>query len=410
MNSLAFENTKYDFIKVENYLQKIDTILEKQICINDTLFGGNLGRLLYFMYRYRTSDNIKFGEIASDILEQVFLNLNTGKSGISFNTALSNGLSGFTTIIGLLQEDHFLELELGETIEQFEEIIYQNGLSQIKQGNLDYLHGTIGGLLYLTSRVEQNVKVKEYIFQIVENLERNIIDDEKGIRFKNLLINKLNNTPDEINLGFAHGLSGIIIVLLRIYEVGITTQRIEKIIRGAIKYLINTYREVDFLTGQYSHFPTVANEEYPLEAKENQKAYRDFLGWCYGDLNQVIMLYQAGNMFNEPSWILLAETVGDTTLKRTLNKGTKIKDMFLCHGSSGLSLMYQSLIHISGNEKYQQGVDYWQQVTLQYLEDYHWDNTENKGSLLGGLEGVGLSLMTLNSGVDLLWKRVFLLP
>ena len=220
----------------------------------------------------------------------------------------------------------------------------------------------------------------------------------------------MNNTPDEINLGFAHGLSGIIIVLLRIYEVGIATQRIEEIIRGAIKYLINTYREVDFLTGQYSHFPTVVNEEYPLEAKENQKAYRDFLGWCYGDLNQVIMLYQAGNMFNEPSWILLAETVGDTTLKRTLNKGTKIKDMFLCHGSSGLSLMYQSLINISGNEKYRQGVDYWQQVTLQYLEDYHWDNTENNGSLLGGLEGVGLSLMTLNSGVDLLWKRVFLLP
>ncbi|MES2518846.1 MAG: lanthionine synthetase LanC family protein [Bacteroidota bacterium] len=395
-------------MEIENYLQKIDSVLEDHVYANDTLFMGNLGRLLYFMYRYRTSDNAKFGALASEILDQIFLNLNSGNSGIVFTSALSNGLSGLTTITGLLQEDDFLALDIDETIQQFEEIIFKRTIQQINEGNFDYLHGSIGSLQYFTTRVKQDTKVEKYIAEIIEKLEQQAIFDDKGLRFNNLIINNLNDTPDEINLGFAHGLSGIISVLLKVYETGICQNKVEKIIREALKYTISSYQEVDFLAGKFAHFPSVINEKFALTDKENQQAYRSFLGWCYGDLNQVILLYKAGKLLNEPRWIALADKVGKTTMLRTIHYGTQIKDAFLCHGASGLALMYQYILTISKDENYQKGIDYWLEQTLNYLKKYDWTH-EPQGSLLGGIEGLGLALMTLQTDKKVLWTRIFLL-
>lgn len=408
MNSLACEDRTIDTIEIEYYLQKIDSLLVDHIYENDTLFGGNLGRLLYFMYRYRTSNNAQFGELASEILEKVFENLNAGKSGISFTSSLSNGLSGLTTITNLLQEDDFLELELEDTIQQFDEIIFKKAIQQINEGNLDYLHGSIGSLQYFTTRVKENANVEKYITEVIEMLEQQAIIDEKGLRFNNLIINKLNDTPEEINLGFAHGLSGIIAVLLKVYELDISRNKVEKIIREALKYIIGSYQKVDFLSGKYAHFPSAIDEKFALTDKGNQGSYRSFLGWCYGDLNQVIILYKAGRILKEPSWVDLAEKVGKTTMLRNIEHGTQIKDVFLCHGSAGLALMYKHLLVISQDEIYQQGIDYWYAQSINYLQKYEW-NDEPKGSLLGGLEGVGLALMTLNSAKNLLWTRLFLL-
>ena len=408
MNSLVCEDIEIDPIKIENYLQKIDEILEPKIYLNDTLLSGNLGKVLYFMYRYRTSDNTYFADLASKILGQVLENIREKKGKISFTSSLSSGLTGLCFINMLLEDDDFMDLEMDKTFAQFDKIIFEKACQQIKEGNLDYLHGSMGSFSYFTNRIEKNIEVKGYISVMIDLMTEKAIENERGIRFNNLIINQLNNTPDEINLGFAHGLSGILSVLLKVYESGINQEKVENIIRKGIRYILNSYQEVDFEKGFYSHFPSVIDEKLGLKDKQNQQSYRSFLGWCYGDLNQVILLYQAGKLFNELLWIHLAEKVGMNTMNRTLEKGTQIKDGFICHGAVGLALMYQHIINTSENRIYQEKVDYWQNQTLNYAEQLDF-NLESNGSLLGGLEGLGLGLMTLQTDKNLLWTRLFLL-
>jgi lantibiotic biosynthesis protein len=402
MNSLVYDETEITYeSEIDDYLQKIDNILEKREYQNDTLFSGNLGRVLYFMYRYRTSDNLYFADLASNILGQVLENIRDKKGRISFTSSLSSGLTGLCFINMLLGEDDFMDLEMDKTFIQFDEIIFKKACQQIREGNLDYLHGALGSLYYFSFRVQKNENIAAYIFEMIDLIMEGTVIEPDGMYFKNTYINKMNDTPDSLNFGFAHGLSGVVMVLLKVYQTGIANDKVQKIINGFIEFTLSKYQETDFETKQFSHFPMTIEPE-------NQGNYGSFLGWCYGDLNQSIMFYQAGKILDRKDLTRIAENISETTLKRIQKKGAFMNNQFLCHGTSGLAQMYHSLEEISGNTLYQEGSQYWRNQTMNYLEKFDWE-LENSGGLLGGLEGLGLVLMSSQTNTKTLWDKLFLL-
>jgi lantibiotic biosynthesis protein len=402
MNSLVYDETEIIYeSEIDDYLQKIDKILEKRDYENDTLFSGNLGRALYFMYRYRTSDNVYFADLASNILGQVLENIREKKGKISFTSSLSSGLTGLCFINTLLEDDDFMDLEMDKTFIQFDEIIFKKACQQIKEGNLDYLHGALGSLYYFSFRVQKNENITDYIAQMIDLIVEGSVSQSDGIYFKNTYINKMNDTPDCLNLGFAHGLSGMVMVLLKVYQTGIAKYKVLNLINGFIEFTLSKYQKTDFESKQFSHFPITIEPE-------NKGNYGSFLGWCYGDLNQAILFYQAGKILDRNDLTRIAENISQTSLKRIQKKGAYLDNPFFCHGTSGLTQMYHSLEQISGDTIYQEGSQYWLSQTMDYLEKFDWE-LDNFGGLLGGLEGLGLVLMSSQIHTKTLWNRLFLL-
>ena len=402
MNSLVCDETEIVYeSEIDDYLQKIDKILEKKEYENDTLFSGNLGRVLYFMYRYRTSDNSYFADLASSILGQVLENIRDKKSKIGFTSSLSSGLTGLCFINTLLEEDDFMDLGMNKTFIQFDEIVFKKACQQIKEGNLDYLHGALGSLYYFSFRVQKNENVALYIAQMIDLIMEETEIEPDRMYFKNTHINKMNDTPNSLNFGFAHGLSGMVMVLLKIYQTGIANNKVQKLIDGFIEFTSGKYQEVDFGNKQFSYFPMTIEPE----SKGN---YGSFLGWCYGDLNQAIMFYQAGKILDRNDLTRIAENISQTTLKRIQKKGAYLDNPFFCHGTSGLVQMYRALEQISSNTLDQEGFQYWLSQTIDYIEKIDCE-LENNDGLLGGLEGLGLVLMSSQTHTKSLWSRLFLL-
>lgn len=402
MNSLVCDETEIMYeSEIADYLQKIDKILARKQYPDDTLFAGNLGRALYFMYRYRTSDNSYFADLASQILGQVLENIREKKGKISFTSSLSSGLTGLCFINSLLEDDDFMDLEMNKTFIQFDEIIFKKACQQINEGNLDYVNGALGSLYYFSFRVKKNENTPEYISQMIDLIIKGTVSEPNGIYFENKYINHLNETPDNLNFGFAHGLSGMMMVLLKVYQTGIAQDKVHKLINGFIEFSLSKYQKTDFETKQFSHFPITVEPQ-------NKGNYGSFLGWCYGDLNQAIMFYQAGKIFDRNDLTRIAENISQTTLKRIQKKGAFIDNLFLCHGTSGLTQMYHALEQISGDTIYQKGSHYWLSQTMDYVEKFDWE-LDNFGGLLGGLEGLGLVLMSSQTPTKALWNRLFLL-
>ncbi len=402
MNSLVCDETEIIYeSEIDDYLQKIDTILEQRHYENDSLFSGNLGRALYFMYRYRISDNTYFADLASQILGQVLGNIREKKGKISFTSSLSSGLTGLCFINTLLEDDDFMDLEMNKTFIQFDEIIFKKACQQIKEGNLDYLHGALGSLYYFSFRVQKNENIEAYLAQMIDLIIEGTVSGSDGRYFKNIHINKMNDTPDSLNFGFAHGLSGMVMVLLKIYQTGIEKNKVQKLMNGFIDFTLSNYQETDFERKQFSHFPMTIESE-------NQGNDGSFLGWCYGDLNQAIMFYQAGKILDRNDLIKIADNISQTTLKRIQKKGAYLDNPFFCHGTSGLAQMYDSLKQISCDTLYQEGSQYWLNQTMDYLEKFDWE-LDNFEGLLGGLEGLGLTLMSSHTNNKTLWDRLFLL-
>lgn len=402
MNSLVCDETEIVYeSEIDDYLQKIDKIIEKKEYENDTLFSGNLGRVLYFMYRYRTSDNLYFADLASKILGQVLENIREKKSRISFTSSISSGLTGLCFINTLLEDDDFMDLGMNKTFIQFDEIIFKKACQQIKEGNLDYLHGALGSLYYFSFRVQKNENIAFYMAQMIDLIVEGTVAEPDGMYFKNTYINQLNDTPDSLNFGLAHGLSGMMMVLLRVYQTGIENDKVQKLMNGFIDFTLSKFQKTDFECKQFSHFPMT------IELK-NKGNYGSFLGWCYGDLNQAIVFYQAGRIFKKNGLTRIAENISQTTLKRIQKKGAYMDNPFFCHGTSGLVQMYRALEQISGDTLYQESSQYWLSQTMVYLERYDWELENNRG-LLGGLEGLGLVLMSSQTHTKTLWNRLFLL-
>lgn len=402
MNSLVCDKIEIAYeSEIDDYLQKIDKILEKRAYENDTLFSGNLGRVLYFMYRYRTSDNVYFADLASQILGQVLENIREKKSKISFTSSLSSGLTGLCFINMLLEDDDFMDLGMDKTFTQFDEIIFNKACQQIREGNLDYLHGALGSLYYFSFRVQKNENITFYISQMIDLIIEGTVSESDGMYFKNTHINKMNDTPDSLNFGFAHGLSGMVMVMLKVYQTGIAKEKVQKVINGFIGFTLSKYQKTDFEGKQFSHLPMTIEPG----SKGN---YGSFLGWCYGDLNQAVMFYQAGKILERNDLVRIAENISYTTLKRIQKRGAYLDNPFFCHGTSGLAQMYHSLEQISENTINQKGSQSWHSQTIDYLEKFDWE-LDNFGGLLNGLEGLGLVLMSSQSNAKTLWDRLFLL-
>ncbi|UHG94939.1 lanthionine synthetase LanC family protein [Spirosoma oryzicola] len=396
-------------IAIERKLAQLRYQIETSVPKNDTLLSGRIGRMVYYFYLFRYYQDELFGERAVAILEEIVSNIQEKTSPYLLKYPFSFGLSGFGYVMSLLIEEGIIDIDFEDQLVEFDELIYQGALPELAKGNTDYLHGGMGAVLYLTRRLK-NPAVRPYLETMVSILDQLAIRDERGLRFPNTHIARMNQS-DNINLGLAHGLCGILLILMRIHEQGIAQPLIETMVSEGIRYLMSFRTPPDPQQGKYSQFPLTIDENSPLDSPENSKEYGARLGWCYGDLNEMMLLYQAGKRMHRPDWTALADDIGAVVIKRHSPRETIIRDSHFCHGTAGVSQYYKRFYDLTGQTVYLEAYRHWIAKTVDFLEEELTSPVyaSHAGELLEGFVGSSLVLLSSVSDEDYAWDRIFLL-
>jgi lantibiotic modifying enzyme len=317
-------------------------------------------------------------------------------------SSFSSGGAGFAWVTAFLKKRHFIEWDLGEELSDLDEFLFTEAMAQLQADALDYLHGSMGILHYFTTRMDE-VKIMLYADTFIEALYAKAIRDDKGIRFRSFITKPV--AREEYNFSLSHGLSGMLMILMNAWPLSKNKKMIEEMVADGVKYLLHYRKDIDYDNEQYNFFPFTINEQTRGIVESNR------LAWCYGDLNQVLLLNRAGKLLKQNNYIRLAQLIGLQTLMRNDYTMTLAGDSHFCHGTAGLAQVYKILYDATDQPGYKKGQDFWIEQTILFLEK-ELPAGKYKGhehDLLEGLPGVGLTLLSYISEQPLDWSTSLLL-
>lgn len=380
----------------------------------DGLFSGKLGTILYHFYHYGCSGSEPARAAGYAALDELLNRLPGGQSRLLAGTSLASGITGLAWGLQVLRNDRLLDFDVAEVLALADRRIAQVIPDQIEDSNLDFTHSAIGALAYCVERVDENPRMRPFLETCVERLHRKLQEPLPGQGYlQSLLFYKKFNYGGgrEVNLGMAHGLCSILLIMIALHKQGIARAATRELVEKGIAFLLSLMERKHFEQLECSLFPSDVIMGLPRAHAENQSFYRQRLGWCYGDLNQALLLYAAGFTFNRPDWVALADEVGLFTLRKKDYTGTFIKDCYLCHGSAGAATFYHTLYQVSGRSWYHEGYTHWMGKTFEWLDQMsrNPEAPEKNISFLEGLAGTGLVILAHAQGGTPQWKKLLLL-
>jgi lantibiotic biosynthesis protein len=382
-------------------LTEINRTIEAGLIWSDSLLGGQLGLVLYYYNLYEATEEHAYREKALKLLAEVIDNWQGGSTRL-VKSSFSSGAAGFAWLMTFLAQRNFIDTDLRTELEELDNYLFEEAVQQLKTESTDYLHGALGIMHYFTLRMNEE-SIRRYADHMIAMLNEKGIYDDKGFRLHNFFTGK--EAPDEINFSVSHGLSGMLLILMNAWEGSDQKSTIQQMVGEGVRYILHYRRDVDFAGGIYNYFPLTVMENSGRLIESNR------LAWCYGDLNQVLLLNRAARLLNRENYARLGQLIGLQTLLRTNEQSTLVADSHFCHGSSGLAHFYRELYQLTGHEGYRTGYKQWIEQTLLHIEKelatgkYAGKET----NFLEGLVGVALTLLSYVSGKELHWSRSLLL-
>ncbi len=386
----------------EEKILLINNILAKNTSVHHGFLGGSLGLLYYYYHAYTVLQNDTILKNAETLLAKVFEDINDTGNGMS-GSLFGNGAAGFTYTVNYLQQNGFIDFDVENEFADLEKHLFNTAKDLIAKDDIDYLHGALGMVHYFTTRAEDSPLVKEYLNVLVGEICLKTIVTKDGIWFKNYSLERLkfSNTVD---FGLAHGLTGILLILIKAWQFIDNKNKVEETIKEGIQYILANKMPVE--NEEYSYFPIT------LDNETNELRRINRLAWCYGDINQVLLLYRAGKLFGNSYYTEKADEIGFKTIERKSAESTLSTDAHFCHGSAGLAQFYLCLYNESGQHKYYQTYEYWINQTIDSIDKEIASNAyaANPTGLLEGWAGVALVLTEfIHEGEAMNWGKAFLL-
>lgn len=394
--------------KFEITFNKIIGLLEfdntKQLDIG--LLTGKSGiALLLANYCKLLKSNI-YAEKIWIYISDVINNINQGYNYYTH----CNGISGFCYTMNNFVKNEFININEISFLHELDKYLYKKMLEDLKKGNYDFLHGSIGVGLYFINHLT-NPKSQEYLVDLIDELEKiSIKDYDNTIKWVSEVPYDNNNTKKVFNLSLSHGMASIIAFLSKLYLKDISKKKVCTLLNGAVNYMLK--QKFD---------NSVYGSNFPSWVCENELPSKSRLGWCYGDLGIGIALFQAAKATNNKEWENIAlEVLLDSTKRRDLKK-EGVMDAGICHGTAGIGHIYNRMWFNTRNEIFKEASDFWFEETLKMakfedgLAGYKaWYPEEYGGwqkiyGILEGIAGIGLALMSAISDEEPTWDECLLL-
>lgn len=388
-------------LKARQSFENIDSIIRNATCANDSLLSGSLGMVLYYFTLYQAFNRKEDQEKGTELLESIFSRLNSGDSLLT-NSSYSKGVSGLLYIVELVTKKGFADIDIRTERDELEEYLCEQAVSQIEGDFNDYLHGAFGILFYFLERLPDE-RVEGYVKDILQKVFEKAEHTEETFWLRNFLDSE--DEKKQINLSLAHGQAGFLLILLQAFEHNIYPEKIYQAVKKGLALIIKSRQDIDFDEKKFSFFPIRIQEQ------SMQSLFSHRLGWCYGDLNQLLLMYKSGHAFNEEKYQRMADLMGGCSVLREDEESTMCNDAHFCHGAAGMAHFYRTLYLNSEFPPYLSGYFKWIDKTIEFLNaDLAADAYKGKETaLLSGLPGVALTLLSFVSERELEWGKVFLM-
>ena len=389
-------------------LEILQTRISLKESNNPSLFSGIGGKVLFYAYLDGVHSTIDYKSLLNDSIQEVLDNLSQKTNDPSF----ADGYTGIAWLLQHIVNESLSDEISSEMVSGFDRPIISSLSFYQKNFNYDPLYGAIGAGIYFIERggimIPELTSVIELLMQI------NVVDENKITwldRFTN------SDTDPQYNIGLSHGVTGIIIFLIKSYhfikerapEQEQLLEQLFHTIHNSLTWLID--KELPYAN---SNFPNTA---YNLEESR--------LGWSYGDLGIAYCILLAADLFDSDIWNQKGQELALSTLNRTVQNSHiyldhhQIPDAGICNGSAGIALLYNSLFILTRNNLFAEKSGFWHSITVSSILEAHkiYGNEDvpvskihwwNDLSLIRGLSGIGLSLVK-NDQIGAGWKKPFLL-
>ena len=372
------------------------------------LLGGKTGLFMALLEYAAHSKERKYKKEGIKILEAVFAQI---EQSDSYVFSLCNGLAGFGWALEYLDKKGYHECNTNVLLEDIDLVLSDVLNFEMKSGNYDFLHEALGIVLYFMSRIPQKESLLSALQRFVTQL--NLLSEKQSnsaIKWTSVIDHETQKTG--YNISLSHGMSSIAVILSKLYGIkGTDQQMIRNLLQGGVNYILE--QEID--KDKYgAFFPNFA-----IESTEQLHGSR--LGWCYGDLGIAMTLWQAGIALQNESWKnkALKVLLFAAEKRRDLEKNF-VNDAGLCHGAAGIGHIFYRAWWNTRMSEFKNAADYWFNQTIKMsifadgLAGYKaWYGSEkgwiNDYSLLEGIAGIGLALMSYYYEIEPTWDECLLL-
>lgn len=366
------------------------------------VINGNLEDLLVFnLYFVRYIDARDNDELIQNRLQQL-----AERSLWLEYYSLCGGVGGMHWTLALLHKNGVLDTEDYKLLCNNQEKSLHMARQMLQQNNYDPLHGAIGiawSLLY-----QQHPATAALCNDIFDRLDQLIeLSAGRDMLPVYFLVTEELDT-EKVNLGMAHGITGVLKWCMECYTNSICKQRAQKMAERIIEFLRGHVND----PGSDSYFPA-------LWHADGTHTPFSRMGWCYGDLSTGYILYQAGRLFRDPSLVEFALEVLLHCASRKKPEQTNVKDAGICHGAAGIAHIFLKTWQLTQDARFKQATDFWirETLALAVYPDVRSGYKKYRGeaepaqpceTMIEGSAGIGLVLISYLTG-DTSWDYLFML-
>ena len=297
-----------------------------QSSLTTDLLNGAAG-LWFALYQYQ---KINPSEVSEAFISEGLEALVERSRQLWPNLSSCYGLAGVGWLLEYLKADQNWHDDHNEELHQ----VYWGALTAGRwQGDFEYVLGLTGFAPFILRRASQQATALPLADAWLSQVEALAQQDKAGgsywVTAANSAFRIIRHNPlyQEVNLGLAHGMTGVLHCLCKVAELPeLRTRALALLSRG-----------VDFLLLQQNAEPV--GSLYPNLAG---KPAVSRLGWCYGDLPVVLLLARLAKLTGDATYLAQAKLGAKACVSRTAEAGS-IADAGLCHGACGVYLLLYQL-------------------------------------------------------------------
>ena len=367
------------------------------------LYDGEFGLLLFLFYYSSYSKSKEHTLLTENYAEKL---LEQFTEGVRLHT-FCGGFAGILYLFEFLRENDFIDMDVSDAQHLLDNHLVFRMKQNISEHYYDFMHGALGVGLYFLKRGTGLEYIRKLIDFLYTMAEKSV--DNRIFKWESSVMISDQEYRTTYNLALSHGISSIIIFLARVIKNGISDEKVTEMLSGAVNYVLS--QEKDF--SQFgSCFPNYILKDSPEDISKSR------LAWCYGDLGIGPALWQAGKVFGKTEWKEKGlEIILQSTQRRNVIESA-VRDAGICHGTAGITLIYRRMFLETGHDEFKEATNYWIQQTLNLsnfedgsagyktLEKEGW---KNDYSLLTGISGIGLVLLSYLEDNQQNWDEMFLL-
>jgi lantibiotic modifying enzyme len=369
---------------------------------------GSTGVTLFELYYAKFCCDVSKGQEKTNIVIDNFFSTIEGDNELK--NSFCSGLTGIAWLIEHIQSMGFAEIDSTDFLSEIDDYVLKFMQDSYKYGYYDFLHGAGGAAWYKLNKLQGcNSEIIQEVYQYLQETAEYVAN---GARWKSVL--SITTLEKGYNIGLAHGISSIIILLCKMY-VKYPSDNILSLLQAAVNFVISQKNHSE-LSKDIGFFPT-----YSIDDDNRLGISGSRMAWCYGDLGVGIALWQASNILKDKSLEDMTIKIFMQNANRKTYGKTAVKDAGLCHGTSGIAAIYYRMYHNTGKKDFLETADFWIEQTINFhtnSKDFAgyrvWtsdklETIEINHSLLEGIAGIGLMLITYLHEIPPTWDELLML-